>query len=237
MPFKMCPSFPKLFQSKSRTTPPSPIQPTAETPSQAQAQVQSPQSIPQVIHHEVPNDPPPPYTPRAPATTEPTEPVEPIETSEALEARRARQRWEEYASERYIQENTKRCPKCHWAVAKEEGCHHMICRCNHSFCWLCLATWEQSVYQDFHFQTCALYPRDQAQQVFRFTGRLFPEFATPASAVYQDQIEIRSRREIEMGRRERRERAAERRRMRAERERGEGIERETVAAADSSLRS
>ncbi|PVH74181.1 hypothetical protein DL98DRAFT_537630 [Cadophora sp. DSE1049] len=187
MPFKVCPCLAKLFRCKGSTHP-TPIPAPASSPPQYPSQHPPPPSMPQNALPEVPSDPPPAYTllPLSPN-------ADPIETLEELQTRRARQRREELASERYIRQNTKTCPKCHWAVEKTEGCHHMVCRCNHSFCWLCLAKWEQSIYQDFHHPTCALYPRDRAQQVFQFTGRLFPDFSTPASTIYQTQNQSQTR--------------------------------------------
>ncbi|KAH6712572.1 hypothetical protein BKA61DRAFT_692712 [Leptodontidium sp. MPI-SDFR-AT-0119] len=119
-------------------------------------------------------DPPPEYTPL---------PVNnPIESPDQLQERRIRQRGEELASELYIKRNTKTCPRCLWAMEKTEGCNHMTCHCGHSFCWLCLATWEQTLYQDFHLPTCTLFTRDQAGTVFQFTGRLFPDFVNGSSS-------------------------------------------------------
>jgi hypothetical protein len=35
----------------------------------------------------------------------------------------------------------KKCPRCHRAIQKAEGCVHMICICGYQFCWRCLAKW------------------------------------------------------------------------------------------------
>jgi E3 ubiquitin-protein ligase RNF144 len=40
----------------------------------------------------------------------------------------------------------KRCPKCHVFIEKTEGCNHMVCRCNHEFCYVCLANWTEQHY-------------------------------------------------------------------------------------------
>jgi ariadne-1 len=39
----------------------------------------------------------------------------------------------------WILANTKPCPKCGHPIEKNQGCMHMVCRCKHQFCWLCLA--------------------------------------------------------------------------------------------------
>merc|ERR1712072_1092761 len=41
-------------------------------------------------------------------------------------------------SEAFVNNNTKKCPKCKVSILKNEGCNHMECRqCNHHFCWTC----------------------------------------------------------------------------------------------------
>ncbi|XP_065846864.1 probable E3 ubiquitin-protein ligase ARI8 [Euphorbia lathyris] len=43
----------------------------------------------------------------------------------------------------YILAYCKPCPKCRRPIEKNEGCMHMVCRvCLHSFCWLCLAPYD-----------------------------------------------------------------------------------------------
>jgi ariadne-1 len=43
---------------------------------------------------------------------------------------------------KWIQVNTKDCPKCQTAIEKNGGCNHMTCRkCTHEFCWLCFGDW------------------------------------------------------------------------------------------------
>ncbi|KAK1989245.1 IBR finger domain-containing protein [Colletotrichum cereale] len=38
--------------------------------------------------------------------------------------------------------NWKRCPSCQTVVELGMGCHHITCRCNAHFCYLCLAKWK-----------------------------------------------------------------------------------------------
>ncbi|XP_071964243.1 probable E3 ubiquitin-protein ligase RNF144A-A [Antedon mediterranea] len=38
-----------------------------------------------------------------------------------------------------VESNIKRCPMCHIAIERDEGCAQMMCkRCKHVFCWYCL---------------------------------------------------------------------------------------------------
>lgn len=114
MPFTLCPTLRKLFVCKR----------TSRTPPFTQNVSHSPYQDPSLYQQPIPSDPPPAYT-LLPHT--PSEPIEAIETLEEIQARRARQRDEVLASERYIRQNTKTCPRCHMAVEKTEGCDHMTC--------------------------------------------------------------------------------------------------------------
>jgi len=49
---------------------------------------------------------------------------------------------------KWIQANTKECPRCRKFIEKNQGCNHMTCRkeaggCGHEFCWLCFADWNK----------------------------------------------------------------------------------------------
>ncbi|CAF1323857.1 unnamed protein product [Rotaria sp. Silwood1] len=47
------------------------------------------------------------------------------------------------ASQRWIAQNCKKCPKCSYRIEKVDGCDHMTCgKCHYEFCWSCLADYE-----------------------------------------------------------------------------------------------
>lgn len=67
--------------------------------------------------------------------------------SEAQQARQnqgARQaRLNEQAFERWRNQHTKECPRCHAVIQKNGGCNHMTCQaCRYDFCWECLGRWQ-----------------------------------------------------------------------------------------------
>jgi len=43
------------------------------------------------------------------------------------------------SSQKWIEENTKKCPNCRVDVQKNNGCQHITCVCLTHFCWSCLA--------------------------------------------------------------------------------------------------
>lgn len=44
----------------------------------------------------------------------------------------------------WILANTKKCPKCHTRIEKNQGCNHMNCKmCKHEFCWICMGPWSE----------------------------------------------------------------------------------------------
>ena len=61
---------------------------------------------------------------------------------------------------RWVQVNTKKCPKCLWPIEKNGGCNHMTCRrkeCGHDFCWLCLGPYRGHT-------SCGAYKQDPAMK-------------------------------------------------------------------------
>lgn len=50
---------------------------------------------------------------------------------------------EDRASEAYIAEKTKPCPRCGAPSVKIDGCKHIeeCCRCKHEYCWDCGRSW------------------------------------------------------------------------------------------------
>lgn len=45
---------------------------------------------------------------------------------------------------RWIEVNTKGCPKCDTNIEKNGGCNHVTCfKCAYEFCWICLGIWEE----------------------------------------------------------------------------------------------
>jgi len=46
------------------------------------------------------------------------------------------------ATMKLIESTSKKCPKCHHWIEKNDGCDHMTCRCSHQFCWVCSADYD-----------------------------------------------------------------------------------------------
>lgn len=63
----------------------------------------------------------------------------------------------------WIMANTKKCPKCHRAIEKNQGCNHMACSksggCGHQFCWLCLGDWATHGSGTGGYYQCNLYEK------------------------------------------------------------------------------
>uniref|UniRef100_A0A7S2R436 RBR-type E3 ubiquitin transferase n=1 Tax=Rhizochromulina marina TaxID=1034831 RepID=A0A7S2R436_9STRA len=63
-------------------------------------------------------------------------------------------------TEMYIKANTKRCPKCHLEIIKDEGCAHMRCsQCDYHFCWLCLGPYSSHSEKTGGFYACNKFER------------------------------------------------------------------------------
>ncbi|KAL1525634.1 hypothetical protein AB1Y20_020487 [Prymnesium parvum] len=82
---------------------------------------------------------------------------------EALRRRYGDKVMEEVQSGEWMLENTKACPRCSTKIQKNGGCNHITCRnCNHEWCWLCGARYEQG-----HFKTgnCEQFSQDFFDEV------------------------------------------------------------------------
>ncbi|CAF1645251.1 unnamed protein product, partial [Adineta ricciae] len=76
---------------------------------------------------------------------------------------------QQHASERWINGNTKACPKCHAHIEKNEGCDHMTCaKCKHEFCWQCLVSYagikRHGAY--LHHRSCVHYPPTETRSEY-----------------------------------------------------------------------
>jgi ariadne-1 len=64
----------------------------------------------------------------------------------------------------WIRANTKKCPKCHRAIEKNQGCNHMVCSkaggCGHEFCWLCLGDWSTHGTSTGGYYQCNIYDKE-----------------------------------------------------------------------------
>eukprot|EP00928_Gymnodinium_smaydae_P047585 TRINITY_DN31770_c0_g1_i1.p1 TRINITY_DN31770_c0_g1~~TRINITY_DN31770_c0_g1_i1.p1 ORF type:complete len:556 (-),score=118.35 TRINITY_DN31770_c0_g1_i1:112-1698(-) len=63
----------------------------------------------------------------------------------------------------WIRANTKKCPKCHKPIEKNQGCNHMVCSkaggCGHEFCWLCLGEWRLHGTSTGGYYQCNIYDK------------------------------------------------------------------------------
>ncbi|CAF2091168.1 unnamed protein product, partial [Rotaria magnacalcarata] len=63
-------------------------------------------------------------------------------------------------SEKWLVQNTKKCPSCKSPIEKAAGCDHMTCRkCNYEFCWACLADFDRirNHGNQYHHSRCKHY--------------------------------------------------------------------------------
>ena len=59
---------------------------------------------------------------------------------------------------KWIAANTKKCPGCHKAIEKNQGCNHMTClSCKHDFCWVCLGDWKSHGSNTGGYYKCNVY--------------------------------------------------------------------------------
>lgn len=63
-------------------------------------------------------------------------------------------------SEKWLVQNTKKCPSCKSPIQKAHGCDHMTClKCNYEFCWACLADYGRifNYGNHYHHRQCKHY--------------------------------------------------------------------------------
>lgn len=63
----------------------------------------------------------------------------------------------------WIRANTKKCPKCHKPIEKNQGCNHMVCSkaggCGFEFCWQCLGDWSTHGTSTGGYYQCNIYDK------------------------------------------------------------------------------
>ena len=58
----------------------------------------------------------------------------------------------------WIIANTKKCPKCHVRIEKNQGCNHITCRsCAYEWCWVCNGSWSDHGNHTGGFYKCNKY--------------------------------------------------------------------------------
>ncbi|CAL1403748.1 unnamed protein product [Linum trigynum] len=63
----------------------------------------------------------------------------------------------------WVLANTKACPKCRHPIEKNQGCNHMVCKCRHHFCWMCLGDWKKHGQGSGGYYTCNSYEAKKAE--------------------------------------------------------------------------
>lgn len=67
----------------------------------------------------------------------------------------------------WIRAHTKKCPKCHKPIEKNQGCTHMVCSkaggCGHEFCWLCLGEWASHGTSTGGYYQCNIYDKQSKE--------------------------------------------------------------------------
>jgi seryl-tRNA synthetase len=51
------------------------------------------------------------------------------------------------ATNAYLNQRTKKCPRCQAPIEKSSGCEHMTCKCKYEFCYVCLGDWKEQRHQ------------------------------------------------------------------------------------------
>jgi hypothetical protein len=86
----------------------------------------------------------------------------------------------------WLQEHTKRCPRCSAHIEKDDGCEHMTCKsvnCGFEFCWQCLEPWRPGMHYanaHLHSDSCLLY-RENDGMVAYYGNNLCADVPTAAS--------------------------------------------------------
>ena len=65
---------------------------------------------------------------------------------------------------KWIAANTKKCPGCHKAIEKNQGCNHMTClQCRHEFCWVCMGDWKEHGTATGGYYKCNVYEKKKSE--------------------------------------------------------------------------